>query len=104
MQIWDAFIHNGNREFKDENFEFALGHYEQALKQANAMLHTKHNIHCVTSFIDNTQMQVKVNRILISHCLLANCYFELNWSKKGCEQYEIAYQFLKSAIILSTDN
>ena len=94
MQIWNILTHNGNQEFTDKNFEFALTSYEQALKQASSMLNLK----------NETDIENVVSLILISHCNLANCYFELNWIKKACEQYEIAHQFLKAAIVLSQNN
>jgi len=92
--LWQALTHTGNQEFNDRNFEFALGHYEQALKFSSSMLNNK----------QTQDTEHILSLILISHCNLANCYFELNWIKNGCEQFEIAYQFLKAAIVLSNNN
>jgi len=94
MNIWDSYTHMGNQDFADNNFEFALSHYDQALSHANSMLHNNNEY----------DFDYIINLILISHCNLANCYFELNWIKKACEQFEIAHQFLKSAIVLSNNN
>ena len=94
MDIWDSYAHMGNQDFSDNNFEFALGHYDQALTHANLMLHNSSEYDYDYIF----------RLILISHCNLANCYFELDWIKKGCEQFEIAHQFLKAAIVLSNNN